>query len=164
MSVCLAFKGCRQSYNKKNKIAGSALIVQKFNEIRYFWSSPSVVCYQPLLSGGTNFTNAGLKFKQSVNGRKNVFLEKNFLNSNNYIPLEMLFSSASGVDLHISPEAANLRVERVTKSRYLKVEEKKEQYKLIGSLTEKRQIGFLGKPTVNVLLLNLKIDSMTVNK
>jgi len=145
---------------KENKIIGSALIGQKFTDNKYFWSRPSAVDYQPMPSGATNLAQSSSKLKNQYDERKSVFLEKNFLNSSSSIPLEMLFSSASGVDPHISPEAAFLQVERVAKARNFTIDEKNSLNKLIESLIEKPQMGFLGQPVINVLLLNLKVDKM----
>jgi K+-transporting ATPase ATPase C chain len=76
------------------------------------------------------------------------------------IPSEMLFASASGLDPHISPEAAYLQADRIVKYRGYTAEQQKEVKKLIKNLTEEPQFHLLGEERINVFLLNLGLDKI----
>ena len=102
---------------KDNKIIGSELIGQQFDSAIYFTSRPSVISYNPLPSGGSNYGLTNSKLKEQVNQRKQQFIAFNNLDSATVIPSEMLFASASGLDPHISKQAALLQVNRIAKAR-----------------------------------------------
>ena len=87
-------------------------------------------------------------------------MTENQLDSLTKVPAEMIFASASGLDPHISPEAALLQVERVAKARKFNGTQKRELVQLIKKLTEKPQFLFLGEEKVNVLILNLKLNGI----
>jgi len=144
----------------KGKTAGSELIGQSFSSDKYFWPRPSAIDYNPMPSGGSNLSPTSSVLKNRFDERKKNFLEKNYLNSKCIVPAEMLFASGSGVDPHISPEAAFLQAGRIIKARNFDGIKTDMLYKLIESSKETPQFGFLGKPVINVLLLNLKLDSI----
>jgi potassium-transporting ATPase KdpC subunit len=146
-----------------NRTIGSRLIGQQFDSSEYFISRPSAVSYNPLPSGGSNYglTNAALK--RLVEERRKKFIEFNQLDSNTIIPSEMLFASASGIDPHISQEAALMQVERISKARNLNSSAKKSLVQMVESLTEKPQFSVLGEEKVNVLILNLELDVLDRN-
>lgn len=145
---------------KDGKIIGSELIGQKFESDRYFWSRPSAIDYNPAPSSGTNLGPTSAKLKQLYEKRIKNFVEKNMIKDASIIPNEMFFASASGVDPHISPLSAMLQVERVVKARNFDQSKKENLIRVIDSLTEKPQFGFLGNSVVNILLLNLELDKM----
>jgi potassium-transporting ATPase KdpC subunit len=145
---------------KEGRAIGSQLIGQKFTSNKYFWPRPSVIDYQPMPSGASNLSQASSVLKNEYDKRKFTFLEKNLLDSTSVVPAEMLFASASGVDPHISPEAAFLQVNRIVKTRNFSTVQKEQLNALITGMTEKPQLGFLGKPVINVLLLNLELDNI----
>jgi K+-transporting ATPase ATPase C chain len=152
---------------KNNKIIGSELIGQHFDSIIYFTSRPSAISYNPLPSGGSNFGLTNAKLKHSVDSLKNQFLVFNQLESNTTIPSEMVFASASGLDPHISQEAALLQVERIAKVRNFDLGKKQLLFQRVKEMTEAPQFSILGEERVNVLALNLeldKIDIKTTNK
>jgi K+-transporting ATPase ATPase C chain len=76
------------------------------------------------------------------------------------VPKDMLFASASGLDPHISPEAALMQVERIARARNFKISQKEELLKDIKDMTEAPQFLFLGEPRINVLVLNLRLDKI----
>jgi len=76
------------------------------------------------------------------------------------IPSEMLFASASGLDPHISPQAALLQVERISKARHFDIGQKQRLLRDINELSEKPAFMLLGEERINVLLLNLKLDEI----
>jgi len=145
---------------KEGKIIGSELIGQKFESDKYFWPRPSAVDYNPMPSGGSNLGPTSAALKKFYDDKKKNFIEKNMISDTSSVPNEMLFASGSGVDPHISPESAMLQVERVSKARNFDPSKKEKLYRLIDSLTEKPQFGFLGNSVINVLLLNLELDKI----
>ncbi|MCE5175690.1 MAG: potassium-transporting ATPase subunit KdpC [Bacteroidales bacterium] len=145
---------------RNEKVIGSELIGQRFDSAIYFSSRPSAVSYNPLPSGGSNLGLTSTKLKNLVDERKSQFLEFNRLDSHTAVPSEMLFASASGLDPHISPEAALLQVNRVAKARGFDVSKKQQLIRKISELTQKPQFFCLGESRINVLLLNLKTDEI----
>jgi potassium-transporting ATPase KdpC subunit len=145
---------------KNNKAIGSKLIGQQFNSAIYFTSRPSAVLYNPLPSGGSNYGLNNEKLKKLVAERKNQFLTFNHLDSLTLIPSEMLFASASGLDPHISPQAALLQVERIVKARNFNTIQKQKLMQRINDLTEASQFLCFGEERINVLLLNLATDKI----
>ncbi|NOU48721.1 MAG: potassium-transporting ATPase subunit KdpC [Bacteroidales bacterium] len=143
---------------KNNQTIGSELIGQQFDSVIYFSARPSAVSYNPLPSGGSNFGLTNTRLNVLVAERKQQFITFNQLDSLTVIPSEMLFASASGLDPHISPQAAMLQVVRIAKARNFDQNEKQQLVKLITTLTETPQLGFLGEERINVLLLNLELD------
>jgi len=144
----------------KGEITGSLLIGQQFNSARYFSSRPSAVAYNPLPSGGSNYGLTNALLKRQVEKRKQQFTRFNQLDSNARIPSEMLFASASGLDPHISKQAALLQVNRIVKARNFNNAEWQQLTECINRLTEAPQILVLGQERVNVLLLNLELDKI----
>jgi len=143
-----------------NKVVGSELIGQKFDSIIYFASRPSATDYNPQPSGGSNLGPGSSKLKQMVVDRKAQFVESNQLSASENIPSEMLLASASGLDPHISPNAALLQVGRIAKARQFNEEQKQELTKIIADQTESPQFSFLGETRINVLVLNLALDKL----
>jgi len=143
-----------------NKVIGSRLIGQKFDSTIYFSSRPSAISYYPLPSGGSNYGLTNVRLINLVNERKNKFIAFNQLDSLITIPSEMLFASGSGLDPHISPEAALLQVERITNARHFDDNQKKRVLQSIEYLTEKPQLSILGEVRINVLILNLELDKL----
>jgi K+-transporting ATPase ATPase C chain len=145
---------------KDNKKIGSELIGQQFDSAIYFSSRPSAVFYNPLPSGGSNYGLTNTKLKELVTKRRKQFIAFNDLDSLTVVPSEMLFASASGLDPHISPQAAILQVERIAKSRHFDIIQKNRLIQSIKELSEKPQYGCLGEQRINVLLLNLATDAI----
>jgi potassium-transporting ATPase KdpC subunit len=142
------------------EIVGSELIAQKFQGEKYFWSRPSAIDYNPLPSGASNLGPTSRSLQKIVEQRKTFFTEKNFLSSNVVLPTEIVFSSGSGVDPHISPEAALLQVQRVSFARGFDEVKVNKLRSTIQKTTELLQFGFLGQPRINVLLLNIELDKI----
>jgi K+-transporting ATPase ATPase C chain len=145
---------------KNNQIIGSELIGQQFDSAIYFTSRPSAISYNPLPSGGSNYGLTNGKLKNLVAERRRNFNVYNQLDSLTEIPSEMLFASASGLDPHISPEAAVLQVDRIAKARNFDKAQKQELMNCVKNLSETPQFLFLGESRVNVLLLNLETDKI----
>jgi K+-transporting ATPase ATPase C chain len=145
---------------RDGKVNGSELIGQKFESARYFQSRPSAIDYNPYPSGGSNLAPTSEYLRMLVMERRSDFIEKNYLPSNAAIPDEMLFASGSGVDPHISLEAAFLQIRRIAQVRHLDSKKIEILIKLVTDHTENPQLGILGKPRVNVLHINLALDSL----
>jgi K+-transporting ATPase ATPase C chain len=146
-----------------NKTIGSELIGQQFDSTIYFSSRPSTISYNPLPSGGSNYGLTNAKLKIIVDERKKQFYSFNQIDSLIEIPSEMLFASASGLDPHISPQAAVLQVERIVKARKFDPSQKQKVIESINNLTEARQFSFLGEERINVLKLNLELIKLDGN-
>lgn len=144
------------------KIVGSALIAQKFVSNKYFWARPSSIDYNPITSGGSNLGPTSKVLKNLILERQASIAKVQGLSNNQSIPSELLFSSGSGLDPHISPATARFQIERILKARGMDEKTGEEALlNLIDSHTEKRRLGFLGRPIVNVLKLNLALDRLT---
>jgi len=144
-----------------NKVIGSRLIGQMFDTAIYFSSRPSAISYNPLPSGGSNYGLTNSKLKEQVSIRKEIFITYNNLDDKVEVPSEMLFASASGLDPHISQNAALLQVDRIVKARNLNYNQKLQLYQLINNQTEAPQFLCLGEERINVLILNLELDKLT---
>jgi potassium-transporting ATPase KdpC subunit len=142
--------------SKDGQVIGSKFLAQKFEGDKYFWQRPSSVDYNPLPSGGSNLSQNSTDLKKVFEERK-AKLKASALNSGEP-PQDLLYSSGSGLDPHISPEAAQYQLERVAKARTM---ETSQVQMLINQATEERKWGILGEPTVNVFALNLALDKGT---
>ncbi len=138
---------------REGKVVGSRLIGQPFKGASYFHSRPSAAGYDAAASGGTNLgPTSKLLLEEQVRGRSK---ELHTENPNAEIPVDLITSSASGLDPHISPAAAEFQVPRVARERRMNEDEVR---RLVQNHTERRQFGVLGEPRVNVLELNLALD------
>jgi potassium-transporting ATPase KdpC subunit len=146
---------------KDKKPIGSALIGQSFDSSEiYFTSRPSAISYNPLPSGGSNLGLTSRKLKEQFEQRKKQFTADNMLDSLQEIPSEMLFASASGIDPHITPEAAMLQITRICKARHFSNSQQACLKNIIDQLTEPPQFLCFGQKRINVLLLNLATDKI----
>jgi len=144
---------------RDGKPVASALIGQPFTDPKYFWSRPSATSPMPYnaeSSGGSNLgpTNPALA---KVVQERIAILKKADPDNNALIPVDLVTSSASGLDPHISPAAAEYQVARVAKARGLDAQIVRQ---LVARHTEGRTLGLLGEPRVNVVELNLDLDGV----
>jgi K+-transporting ATPase ATPase C chain len=140
---------------REGKVIGSRLIGQPFKSAGYFHPRPSAAGsgYDATASGGTNLGPTSKQlFEEQVRGRaKQLGAES----PNTQIPVDLITSSGSGLDPHISPAAAEFQIPRVARERRISEDEVRQ---LVRKHTEGRQFGVLGEPRVNVLELNLALD------
>jgi len=144
----------------EGKIVGSELIGQNFTGEQYFHPRPSAAGkdgYDPLSSGGSNYAPANEDFISAVKERISNLRKENKLEDYIKIPSDAVTSSGSGLDPDISVDNALLQADRIAKKRNIPVSEIND---LIRQNTEKRILGFLGEPKVNVLKLNLLLDNL----
>jgi K+-transporting ATPase ATPase C chain len=141
-----------------NKVVGSSLIGQTFSSPRYFQSRPSAAGdkgYDAANSGGSNLGPTNKALIDAVRLRLKNFVESNPGTDPHQVPIDLVTTSASGLDPEISPAAANLQVARVAHARGLSEDQVRQ---LIAENTRPRSAGIFGEPGVNVLLLNLALD------
>ena len=127
-------------------IVGAQLIAQNFKDPKYFWPRPSFINYKPLPSGGSNYALTNALLKKAVDARKAA------LSKSGEVPNELLFTSGSGLDPHISLNAAIAQIDRVAKTRNFNEEKKALIHRLI---QENKTYSY-----VNVLMLNIALDSI----
>jgi len=142
------------------RVIGSKLIGQPFSEEKYFWPRPSATsgfASNPLLSGGSNL---GPTHPELIRQVKERIARLRDTGVTGEIPADLVLTSASGLDPHISPEAAWLQAPRIAKARGLTVEK---VHLLVVTSTEEPQAGILGAPRVSVLALNMALDANGVS-
>jgi K+-transporting ATPase ATPase C chain len=139
---------------------GSSLLAQKFTDPHYFWARPSAVDYATVASGASNLGPTSLTLKNTVAERATKLRVSHGVVSSNPLPADLLFASASGLDPHISPDAAYFQLERVARARAFTPEQTLRCHALIQRLLETPQWGVFGETRVNVLLLNLELDTL----
>jgi potassium-transporting ATPase KdpC subunit len=140
------------------QVVGSALIGQRFARVEYFHARPSAAGagYDDTLSAGTNLGPTSAKLADTlIAGAVDSAVRLDGA-VRGKVPSDLATSSGSGLDPHISPAAAELQVARVARARHLDPAVVRQ---LVTHFTEGRQFGLLGEPRVNVLLLNLALDS-----
>jgi K+-transporting ATPase ATPase C chain len=150
---------------KDGQVVGSSLIGQSFDDPKYFWGRPSATGTYPYnsfnaenltASSGSNYGPLNPTLQEMVQARINVLTAADPTNSKP-IPVDLVTASASGLDPHISPAAALYQLDRVARARGL---DRAVVQQLIDRYTQGRDLGFLGEPRVNVLELNLALDSL----
>ncbi|HOW75972.1 MAG TPA: potassium-transporting ATPase subunit KdpC [Candidatus Competibacteraceae bacterium] len=144
---------------RDGKRVGSRLIGQNFTDPKYFWGRPSATSPYPnnaAASGGSNLGPLNPALKVAVESRVKTLCEADSGNVTP-IPIDLVTASASGLDPHISPAAADYQIGRVARARGLALEVVQA---LVAQYTEDRQWGFFGEPRVNVLALNLALDRL----
>src|SRR5215475_16072705 len=142
---------------KNGTVVGSALIGQPFDDPKYFWGRPSATSpFQDNAgsSSGSNLGPTNPALTRAVQERVNA-LKAADLDNKAPVPVDLVTTSGSGLDPHVSPAAALYQVGRVAKARKL---DEAAVRRLVEQSTEGRQFGFLGEPRVNVLALNLALD------
>jgi K+-transporting ATPase ATPase C chain len=153
---------------RNGTVVGSALIGQEFDSDKYFHGRPSATTatdpndstktvaapYNAVNSGGSNLGPSNKALVDRVQGDMDKLKQEN---SSGSVPIDLVTTSASGLDPHISPEAALFQVPRIAKVRNLPETRIRQ---LVQDQTEGRLFGLFGEPRVNVLMLNLALDHL----
>lgn len=141
---------------RDGKVLGSSLVAQNFVDDKYFQSRPSAAHYDPRAMAGSNLasTNPALRERMAESSKAISARDKIVATA---IPVDMITTSGSGIDPHISPKAAKMQMNRVAKARGLTVEQVQV---LIDANTLQPTFGLLGQSRVNVLQLNLALDAI----
>jgi K+-transporting ATPase ATPase C chain len=143
--------------SKDGHVIGSSLIGQNFTRPEYFHPRPSAAGndgYDGAASQASNLGPTSQKLADRVKGSVETFRKEN-PDFQGPIPADLLTASGSGLDPHLTLESAEAQTARVAKARGATIEQIQQ---LIAGLREGRDLGFLGEPRVNVLLLNLALD------
>lgn len=146
---------------QNDKIIGSELIGQEFKSPRYFWGRPSATDYGTLPGAASNSAPTSLKLKERIDKRMKELKDVHPGLNPGDIPADLLLASGSGLDPHISPEAALFQADRVIKERRFSKKQAWDLKNEIQNLREGRRWGIFGEPRVNVLKLNLKVDEIS---
>jgi K+-transporting ATPase ATPase C chain len=140
-------------------VRGSRLLAQGFTADKYFHPRPSAAGngYDAANSGGSNLGPTSQKLNDAIKDRIDAYRKENGLSGSESLPADAVTASGSGLDPHISLRNAELQAPRVAKARGLSEEKVRE---LIQRHTDARDLGVLGDPGVNVLGLNLALDTL----
>ena len=138
------------------RVVGSSLLGQGFTEPRYFHSRPSAIDQTLVVSGASNLGPTNPELLARIEDAGVAYREQNGLDADATVPIDAVTTSGSGFDPHISVANARLQAPRVADERGLAVDEVLD---LVDEHTEGRSLGFLGEPGLNVLTLNLALDS-----
>jgi K+-transporting ATPase ATPase C chain len=146
---------------QNGKAVGSSLLGQSFTSPKYFWGRPSATSPVPnngAVSSGSNQATTNPALRTAVRDRL-AALQAVDPGDVGLVPVDLVTASASGLDPHISPAAAEYQARRVARVRGLELSRVRE---LIFAATAGRTFGFLGEPRVNVLELNLALDAQVI--
>lgn len=144
---------------RKGEAVGSALIGQPFDDPKYFWGRPSATGpfpYHGTASSGSNWAEGNPALLEAIRQRMAALRTADPGNTQP-VPVDLVTASGSGLDPQISPAAAAYQIPRVARERGIAEPRIRA---LVGSHTEERQFGILGEPRVNVLELNLSLDTL----
>lgn len=140
-----------------NSAYGFANIGQSFTSDQYFWSRPSAVGYNAAGSGASNKGPTNEEYLALVQTRIDSFMVHNPTVKKSDIPVELVTASGSGLDPHISPEAAMVQVSRIASVRNLSEDKIKS---LVAEHTEHPLLGMFGPSRINVLKINIALDQL----
>lgn len=146
---------------RNGETVGSRIIAQPFTSAKYFHPRPSNAGtngYDAANSAGTNYASTNQKLIDRVRGDSNLLHQEN---PNQPIPVDLLTTSASGLDPEISPAGAEFQVPRVARERGMSESAVRS---MVRQYTSPRELGLLGEPRVNVLELNLALDANSQKK
>jgi potassium-transporting ATPase KdpC subunit len=142
---------------KDGQVIGSSLLAQSFTSDKYFHPRPSAAGngYDATASGGSNLAQSNKTLVDRIQGSIDKLAKEN---QGQPVPIDLVTTSGSGLDPDITPDAAFFQVPRVAKARGLTAAQIDQ---LVQDHIAKRQLGLLGEPRVNVLLLNLDLDKIS---
>lgn len=143
--------------NDHNQVVGSRIIGQSFQGPEFFHGRISSIEYDGVSSGSKNYAPSNEEMMERTRKLAEEYLKQNPNKTIKDIPLDLVTNSASGLDPHISPEAAKFQIPRIAKETNLSEEELN---RLVAKHIEGKEFGVFGEPRVNVLLLNLDLEKL----
>ncbi len=146
---------------RDGQVVGSELLAQQFTGEKYFWPRPSAGGYATVPSGASNLGPTSQALQSNVTANATAFRTAHKLAADAPVPADMVFTSASGLDPHISPESARLQVGRVAAARGIAEDQVRA---LVEKSVEPPQWGIFGEARVNVLRLNVTLDELQPKK
>ena len=151
---------------RDGKLVGSEWMAQQFTGTKYFWPRPSAATYGTGATGlnagsGSNLGPTSAQLQTNVRTNAKALRDAQKLPADAPVPADLVYASASGVDPHISPEAARFQISRVAAERGMGEDKVRA---LVERYVEPPQLGFLGQARVNVLQLNLALDAADSKK
>lgn len=151
---------------RDGKVVGSEFMAQQFQGPTYFWPRPSAATYGTGPSGlsagsGSNLGPTSVQLQTNIRANAKALRDAHKLAADAPVPADLVYASASGVDPHISPGAAQFQISRVAAARNM---EEGKLRALVERHIEPPQWGFFGEARVNVLLLNLDLDAQDAKK
>lgn len=144
-----------QLIERNGVVVGSRIVGQPFTSPGYFASRPSAAGYDAAASSGSNYGPTNARLIERIRADVERLQREN---PGVPVPVDLVTASASGLDPHMSPAAAEFQIPRVARERGLPESDVKA---LVALHTESRQFGLLGEPRVNVVLLNIALDEIT---
>ncbi|MEP8955382.1 potassium-transporting ATPase subunit KdpC [Enterobacter mori] len=141
---------------------GSRLIGQNFTDARYFQGRPSATAespYNPMASGGSNLAGSNPELDKAIAERVAALRAANPQASRD-VPVELVTTSANGLDYSLTPQAVAWQIPRVAAARQMTIEQVSQ---LVAEHTQKPLVSFIGMPVVNIVELNLALDALRKN-
>lgn len=160
--MALPYQANGSLLRRGDRMVGSELIGQAFSKPEYFWgrlSATGPIPYNAAASGGSNYGLLHPALQEAVHTRIEEL--RQYGSRTDDLPVDLVTSSASGLDPHISPAAAECQVARVARFRGRTEDEVRQ---LVREHTQRRTVGLLGEPRVNVLPLNLALDARSAGR
>lgn len=141
---------------RDGKVVGSSLVAQPFADARYFQPRPSAAGYDPMELAGSNQARTNPELRRRIDEARTAVAQREGVDPA-AVPGDLVTQSGGGIDPHISPQAAAIQVDRVARARGLGPDVVEG---LVARYTQNRQLGLLGQSRVNVLELNLALDTL----
>jgi len=138
-------------------VAGSTLVAQPFSDARYFHPRPSAASYNPIALAGSNQARTNVAARERIEAERLAVAQREGVDPMS-VPGDLMTQSGGGIDPHVSPASAALQIARVARARSLELPQVES---VVQAHTEGKQWGLFGQPRVNVLELNLALDSLS---
>lgn len=145
---------------RDGRVVGSSLVAQPFADVRYFQPRPSAASFDPKAVSGSNLASSNPAMRERMAKDSAAVATRDGVPALS-LPSDLITASGSGSDPHVSPAGAQVQVKRVAQARGLPADE---VVALVHRHTERRTLGVLGEPRVNVLELNLALDERSARQ
>ncbi len=156
-AILFPYQSTGSLIERNGKVIGSALVGQPFSAPGYFQGRPSAAGYDPFAVSGSNWAPSNPALRERAAASSKAIADADGV-APTAIPVDLIAASASGIDPHISPEAAEIQIDRVTAARGLP---RATVAALVAARVQRPVLGVLGQPRVNVLQLNLALDALS---